>query len=159
MRDFHRSWSKSSKSVFPTVVEWREHRSDLANARSVTWDPNSPYIFVLCLERISHRLQKEVYRGQWKPLKASRNGPGISHLFFADDLLFFAESSSVQMKVIVECLNDFAKALGQRVNFEKFLVYVSPNCNEDVAKQISIGAGIPMAGSLERYLGTQLVHD
>lgn len=31
--------------------------------------------------------------GSWKPLKASRGGIWVSHLFFADDLLLFAEAN------------------------------------------------------------------
>lgn len=56
-------------------------------------DPLSPYIFVLCLERLAHRIMKEVAAGAWKPLKASRHGPAVSYLFFADDLMLFVESS------------------------------------------------------------------
>lgn len=82
-------------------------------------DPISPYTFVLCLERLEHRIQKEVVDDRWKPLKESRNGPSISHLFFADNMLFFAESLSSQMKVIKECLDDFAKASRLRINFQK----------------------------------------
>lgn len=35
-------------------------------------DPLSPYLFVLCLEHLAHRIQQEVARGCWKPLKALR---------------------------------------------------------------------------------------
>lgn len=55
-------------------------------------DPLSHYLFVLCLERLVHMIQQEVERGRWKSLKVLRSGPGISHLFFADNLLFFVES-------------------------------------------------------------------
>lgn len=51
-------------------------------------DPLSPYLFVLCMERLGHLIDREVRKGSWKPIKAGRNSPGISHLFFADDLFF-----------------------------------------------------------------------
>lgn len=50
-------------------------------------DSISPYLFVLCLERLSQQIQKEVEDGHWKTLKASRHVPGISHLFRANDSL------------------------------------------------------------------------
>ena len=47
----------------------------------------SPYIFVLCMERLSHAIRmKENY---WKPIKFVRYGLAISHIFFADDLMLF----------------------------------------------------------------------
>ena len=51
-------------------------------------DPLSPYIYVICMERLSHLIEREVSLGAWKPIRASRNGPAISHLAFADDLIF-----------------------------------------------------------------------
>lgn len=53
-------------------------------------DPISPYLFVLCLERLFHIINGAVEAKVWKPIKLSRNGPLITHLAFADDLLIFA---------------------------------------------------------------------
>jgi hypothetical protein len=36
---------------------------------------------------------------EWKPVKASRSGPFLSHFFFADDLVLFAEASIEQVQV------------------------------------------------------------
>ena len=47
-----------------------------------------------------------------------RNDLFLSHLFFADDLIFFAEASSGQMLVIKECLDTFYSRLGQRLNYK-----------------------------------------
>lgn len=54
-------------------------------------DPLSPYLFVLRIEKLSHLIADAVNRNVWKPVKASQFGPGISHLFFADDIIIFAE--------------------------------------------------------------------
>lgn len=35
-------------------------------------DPLSPYIFVLCLQRLSQWIKGKVEQGVWRPLKASR---------------------------------------------------------------------------------------
>lgn len=63
-------------------------------------DPMSPYLFVHCLERLAHRIQQVVEFDGWRPLRASRSGPPVSHLFFADDFMLFAESSVEQMVII-----------------------------------------------------------
>lgn len=120
-------------------------------------DPLSLYLFVLCLERLAHRKQQEASNRSWRPLKASRNGPAILHLFFTDDLMLFAESSVEQMDVIKKCLSDFSKASGQRICFEKSAVFFSPNVNRDKTTEISMVVGIPIAADLGKYLGMHLV--
>ena len=56
-------------------------------------DPLSPYLFVLCMEKLSHLINQKLVEGSWKPVKTSRNGPVISHLFFTDDLILFGQAS------------------------------------------------------------------
>ena len=67
-------------------------------------DPLSPYLFVICIERLSHLIQAAVDEGFWKPITLSRDGPPITHLCFADDLFIFAEASMDQVEVIKCCL-------------------------------------------------------
>ena len=56
-------------------------------------DVISPYLFVLCMERLDLVINEAVESNRWKPVKVSCMGPNISHLFFVDDLLLFAEAS------------------------------------------------------------------
>lgn len=44
-------------------------------------DPMSPYLFMLCLERLSQWINLQVAEGRWRPLRASRGGLKVSHLF------------------------------------------------------------------------------
>lgn len=69
----------------------------------------SPYIFVLCLERLSHLISKEFEQGSWRLFIIKRIGPIISHLYFADDMLLFAEANIDQMDRILGCLESFCK--------------------------------------------------
>ena len=57
----------------------------------------SPYLFELYLERLGHIIHNYVDNGKWKPIRQSRHGPNLSHLFFADDLILFAEASVEQI--------------------------------------------------------------
>lgn len=61
-------------------------------------DPLSPYLFILCMERLGHMISREVKKRKWKGLKLSAKGPILTHLFFADDLLLFGEASVEQLK-------------------------------------------------------------
>lgn len=45
-------------------------------------DPISPYLFVLCMERLSHIISVAVDNNMWKPIQLGRNGPKLSHLAF-----------------------------------------------------------------------------
>lgn len=56
-------------------------------------DPLASYLFLLCMEILGQLINKVVDEGRWKPVKASRGGPGVSHIFFADDLLLFGEAT------------------------------------------------------------------
>ncbi|CAL1391746.1 unnamed protein product [Linum trigynum] len=122
-------------------------------------DPLSPYLFVLCMERLSHRIDHAVREGLWKPVKLSVNGPPLTHLFFADDLLLFAEAENRQITIIRQCLEDFCFSSGQRVNYSKSIIYVSPNIGRRKATQMSQRAGIPLKAALGKYLGIQAIQE
>ena len=42
----------------------------------------SPYIFIMCMEYISHLIEQKCVEGAWIPLKASWDNLGSSHLLF-----------------------------------------------------------------------------
>lgn len=93
-------------------------------------DPISPYLFVLCIERLGHLIHKAVERGEWKPIALSRGGPRISHLFFADDLLLFGDASVKQLEVMLGCLNHFCACLGEKMSVEKSRMLLSKNVGQ-----------------------------
>lgn len=69
------------------------------------WDPLSPYLYVICMERLAHFIYRDVSLKRWKSVKASRNGPTLSNLAFADDLILFCEASVEQTTVMQRCLD------------------------------------------------------
>ena len=86
-------------------------------------DPIYPYIFVLCIERLSHGINDAVKRGHWNPIKLSRGGTLLSHLFFADDLILLAEASCRQAMVINEVLNVSCMISREKVSKTKTQVF------------------------------------
>ena len=70
-------------------------------------DPLSPYIFVLCIERLSHGIAQAVKEGNWKPIRLTKRGTPLTHLFFADDLLLFTEASLDQGYIIDAVLENY----------------------------------------------------
>lgn len=121
-------------------------------------DAISPYIFVLCMERLSHLIKEEVQRGKWRGIRLSRYSPTLTHLFFADDLVLFAEASQDQIMVIKQCLERFSTASGQKVSLNKSQIFFSKNVGSDKARALTELAGIPPTNNLGKYLGVPSIH-
>lgn len=88
-------------------------------------DPLSPYLFVLCMERLALLIQQRVDEGVWKPARIKKEGIGISHLFFADDVLLFCQANKEQLRVVSNTLKEFCEASEMRVNLEKSRILCS----------------------------------
>lgn len=91
-------------------------------------DPLSPYLFVMCMERLYQTIEEAIIANKWKPIQASRNGPFLSNLFFADDIVLFAEANTEQAKVIQDVLQRFCKAKGQKLSLPKSIIYFFAKC-------------------------------
>lgn len=100
-------------------------------------DPLSPYIFVLCIKRLSQLISLLVDQDVWKSMKLNRNGPPLSHLCFADDLILFGEASLSQTQVIHQCLELFCASSGQQVSNGKTHIFFSKNVHNVRRQEIS----------------------
>ena len=119
-------------------------------------DPLSPYLFILCMEYLSLKILKACDNNSWKAIKVSRKGPSISHLFFADDLLLCAETSSNCCLTITRILEDFCLQSGQKVNLSKSKVFFSPNVNPILRHHLCDILGVSSTPNLGKYLGFPL---
>ncbi|CAL9017991.1 unnamed protein product [Prunus brigantina] len=120
-------------------------------------DKVTPSPPVLCMEKLSHIINDHVSSRTWKSVKVARNGPAISHLFFADDLILFGEASINQAKLMKHCLDLFCGASGQQVNFDKSRICCSPNTDSGIASTIPNICGSPLIDCLGNYLGVPLI--
>ena len=72
-------------------------------------------------------------------IKASKNGPSFSHVFFADDLMLFVKANAKNCEAIIEVLDTFCKLAGQKVNLAKSCVLFYPNvsrrCKRSICKK------------------------
>lgn len=120
-------------------------------------DPLSPYLFVLCMERLCHLIDEAVIEKKWKPITLSRGGPKLSHICFADDLILFAEASVTQIRVIRRVLETFCRASGQKVSLPKSKIFFSNNVTRGRVERISRESGIEATKDLGKYLGMPIL--
>lgn len=74
-------------------------------------DPLSPYLFILCAEALSSLITQAIQKGVIIGVPTSKNGPRLSHLFFADDSLLFCKANSVEWRRLMRILEHYEVAL------------------------------------------------
>jgi hypothetical protein len=116
-------------------------------------DPISPYLFLLCVEGLSSLMKKEeqVYR-----LKGVRNGitdPGISHLLFADDTIFFTRADLKSINSLKSVLKTYGEGYGQKINLQKSTIFFGSRCPLHVKQQIMEVLKVQNESNHTNYLG------
>ena len=99
-------------------------------------DPLSPYFFLMCTEGHHGLINKAAHNGDIRGVSLCRNGPRITHLFFADDSLFFCRAREEECQSLLEVLAKYEKAFGKQINRTKTTIFFSKSTNADT--QITI---------------------
>ncbi|XP_074295711.1 uncharacterized protein LOC141623507 [Silene latifolia] len=90
-------------------------------------DPLSPYLFVLCMEALSSNLLCAQNNGSLKEIRLCLGVEALSHLFFADDVVFFLHDNHNSTKSLRAILDKYCKVSGQVMNGDKSGILFSPN--------------------------------
>ncbi|PNX93226.1 ribonuclease H, partial [Trifolium pratense] len=120
-------------------------------------DPLSPYLFVICMEKLSLAISEAVQKNSWSPVQISKNGPRFSHLFFADDVLLFSKATCAQGRTIANLFNSFSIASGLKINCVKSRVLFSKGVPRSKRDKITNLSSIRSTNSLGNYLGFPMV--
>lgn len=116
-------------------------------------NPLSPYLFVICMEKLSIAISEAVLDRKWLPIKVSANGLHFSHLFFADDVLLFSKATCSQAKMMADLFTKFSHHSGLSINVTKSRAFFSTGVPRRKKGKISSLTGIRETTSLEKYLG------
>jgi len=116
-------------------------------------DPLSPYLFILCMEKLSVAINNAVSQRRWEPIRINNTEPFLSHLLFADDVLLFTKAKSSQFKVVSELFEEFSKVSGLRINLFKSRAFFSKGVPQAKIHKLTAISGIRSTTSLGKYLG------
>ncbi|KAA3477260.1 reverse transcriptase [Gossypium australe] len=116
-------------------------------------DPLSPLLFLICGEGLSSLMRLAIQGNILRGVKASRSGPQVSHLLFADDSILFGEATEKGALSLKQILIEYENCSGQCVNYDKSAVFFSTNTQEGDKAVISRVLGVRSSNNPKRYLG------
>nr|XP_027086544.1 uncharacterized protein LOC113708281 [Coffea arabica] len=120
-------------------------------------DPLSPYLFLLCSEGFSNLLKQAEGDKRITGIKICRNGPRLTHLFFADDSLIFCNAEKEEARELVQILRKYEKGSGQSINLEKSSVFFSRNVSHQRKGEVRQSLGPIQVATQGKYLGLPMV--
>lgn len=118
----------------------------------------SPYIFELCMERLSQAINKEVQDGCWVLFRFRQGGKAIFQVMFADDIILFREAFVQQLRVFSDCFSSFGKASGQQLAKEKSTLFFLKNTLKHIQRRLAARLRIQRTDNLGKYLGVPIIH-
>ena len=120
-------------------------------------DPLFPYLFLFCVEGFSALIHKAACDNQISGISIGRGCPKITHLFFASDSLFFCKAKEQECQKLVDILNSYEAASGQKINTDKSSVFFSPNTPQERKESILNILGPMQDSRHNKFLGLPTV--
>ena len=129
---FHEKWVgwvlKCITTVTYFVLSNGEAHGNITPTRGLRQgDPLSFYLFLLCMEAFSALIADASNRQSLNRVSIYRGCPRVTHLFFADDSLLFCKVERREISKLVEILELYEAASGQKINTKKSSVTFSHN--------------------------------
>lgn len=123
-------------------------------------DPLSPFFFNLGIYGLGRMVDKAKERKEVEGLELGRENIEISHIQFADDIMFLVKSES-HLRCLMEILNYFSHQSGLKINLENSALLGINYTDMEVIRLVSeIGCqkewwpivylGVPLGGSLRK---------
>ncbi|KAJ8765399.1 hypothetical protein K2173_012096 [Erythroxylum novogranatense] len=155
---FHESWVSRIMNIVTSVnyyfVRGNEEYGPLIPNRGLRQgDPLSPYLFIICAEGLSASLQQEQARGNIHGTIVARGAPPVSHLFFADDAIFFVRATVEETNILKTILHLYEQASGQKINLDKSGISFTPNTAPLMKDLICHTLGVKETLEPSNYLG------
>lgn len=142
------------KSVSYTVLINGEEQGKIVPSRGLRQgDPLSPFLFDLCTEGLSHRLNEAERSGEITGIKFSDEGPAIHHLFFADDSLLLLRANEEETRAVCKILKAYEEVSDQMISFTKSAITFGSKVAVEMKCKIKEISNITNEGGTGKYLG------
>ena len=119
-------------------------------------DPLSPFIFILIQESLSRFLNLADLRKEFQGVKMNSQCSSITHLAFADDMIFFGKATPHNAEFLASTLKKFLVSSGHVINVEKSEIMFSRKLDSSIKFPIKNHLGYPEVSSFVNYLGLPL---
>ncbi|CAL1389097.1 unnamed protein product [Linum trigynum] len=120
-------------------------------------DPLSPYLFLICAEGLSAATKNAGRERRLRGIEPARGAPAVTHLFFADDSVFFCRATEQETQELKNILLDYEKESGQLVNFQKSEISFSENVKTHQRLIVGGILGMQIVSKHNKYLGLPTV--
>ena len=121
-------------------------------------DPMSPYLFNICLEALTGKINEACMNKDWTPFWVGRGRVPVSHLLFADDLLLFGRVDEDTAFAVRTVLERFCEESGEKINETKSKLISSPNTQSERKNLFMETLNIQESKNLGAYLGLPISH-
>ena len=91
--------------------------------------------------------------GVIKGFSLCRGGPELTHLLFANDSLLFYRATSEECEKVLQILESYEQASGQKVNRNKTAIFFSKATPDTLKQAIKTALGLQEITEYEKYLG------
>jgi len=115
-------------------------------------DPLSPYLFILGQEVLSRMIDNTAIKG----IKASINGPAITHVMYADDIILFSKATRRDAARLNACLQKYCNWPGQKLNKNKSGIFFSKFSHSQARRAIKQVLQMKSLKQDAMYLGVPL---
>ena len=116
-------------------------------------DPISPYIFLLCADGFSSLINDVARNQKISGVPICKGSPKITHLFFTDDSLLFCKANLQECQNLIDILQLYEAALGQKINADKSSVFFNNNTPDDRRCEVLDMLGPTQDTRHKKYLG------
>lgn len=116
-------------------------------------DPISPYLFIIAAEGLNVLMKDAIEGGRISGVKLKANAPLLSSLMFADDTMLVTKAERCEAYELVNILNTYMNASGQRINVSKSGVMCSQDVDVRKRNIIATILNMPLCSSPSKYLG------